>query len=73
MEIEINEQITESFTRNKGFAAVVKTNTQLYFNTDKTSKTNSPNLILVISVLVGIIIANFILILEYPIQKRELS
>ena len=73
MEIEINDQITQSFSKETGFNSVIKSNTELYFNTDKTSKTNSPNLILIISVLVGIIIANFILILEYPIQKRELS
>ena len=73
MEIEINDQIIESFTKKNGFNTTIKSNTELYFNTDKTSKTNSPNLILIISVLVGIIIANFILILEYPIKERKLS
>ena len=81
IEIEINSQITQNFNMNligQGFNMNLyesgsKSNTQLYFNTNESSESNSPNLILFMSMVVGIIIANFILILEYPGQTRKES
>jgi hypothetical protein len=82
IEVEINSQVTQNFNMyvNQSFNMDVyepgsksKSNTQLYFNANESSESNSPNLILFMSMVVGIIIANFILILEYPVQTRKES
>jgi hypothetical protein len=70
IEKTINNQITKNFQFRIGKSAIdVEADSQLYFNKTSKQKGNNPITIFFVTIMIGIIIMNFIIILENPPKK----
>ena len=72
MQIRINNQITETFQYRIGKSSIgIKANSQLYFKKNSVKKGNDPSAIIFAAIIFGLIIANFIIILENPPKNKN--